>query len=34
MIEQEQEYTKNCEQLDGVIRALEDVISGKAILDY
>lgn len=34
MIDQQAEYEANCKSLDYVINYLDDVISGKAILDY
>ena len=34
MIDQKAEYDKNCAALDEVIRQLDDVLSGKAVLDY
>ena len=34
MIEQSEEYDKNCKELDWVIQQLDDVISGKTVLDY
>ena len=34
MRDQKAEYDENCKRLDDVIKALEDVLDGTAILDY
>lgn len=34
MIDQSEEYDRNCKELDWVIQQLDDVISGKTVLDY
>lgn len=34
MRDQKEEYDENCKRLDEVIKALEDVLNGTAILDY
>lgn len=34
MRDQAEEYDANCKALDNVIQALNDVIEGKAVLDY